>query len=557
MLTYLSIKNYALIDHLAIDFSDGFTAFTGETGAGKSILLGALSLVLGERVDSEFFRDQTQPIGVEASFLLKGQAHVCACLAAVAGVDITVEDECIIRREIFYQGKNKCFINGHMVSVGVLKQVGTLFVDVHGQHDHQLLFAPEWHSVFLDDFGTLDADVVAFKGIFEKWNSLKNLKHGCMQDEADKLREMDVLKFQINEIEVLSLVDGEESALESERILLKNSTVIKEHAGSAYDGLYGGEGAALEQLNNAIEHVKELGKIDPSMQGVVDALERAYVETEEAALSVQKYSSSISDDDGRIEEIFERLDAISKLKKKYGKDIAEILIFLANARQRYDALAMNEEQIAEYDAEIEALEGQLQNAAKKMHSKRVSIAKKLSFAIEEELKDLAMADAYLEIVVQKGAFNERGYDTVEFMISTNKGEAVKPLRKIASGGEAARIMLAFKKILAHVDQVGTIVFDEIDANIGGRLAKKVGEKIKEIAEERQVLLITHLPQIASFADAHLKVVKVERDARSVTTCVLLEGDERVRELAHMLSGPAMSDIALQHAKELMNAAEVS
>ncbi|MFC1808516.1 DNA repair protein RecN [Candidatus Omnitrophota bacterium] len=557
MLTFLSVSNYALIDQLQVDLSKGFTVLTGETGAGKSILLGALCLVLGEKIGADSFRNQEAPVRVEVSFDLSGHTDICAKTEEITNVTIDDSREVIIRREIHYQGKNRAFLNGSLIPIASLKQISKFLIDIHGQHDHQLLFDRQWHAVFVDDFGGFKKEIEAFSENYRVYLSVLRDKKICDEQEINKARELDILNFQINEIERVELVKDEDFELEHEKIKLANAENLARLGQGVYSVLYEGDTSAIERLNAALGKLRELAKIDETLGELSGLVEKSYIEIDEIAREVQKYLSELSFDEDRLGHIHSRLEAISRLKAKYGVTTDEILSFLDENKKRRDDLTSNEDKIREYELQIVELEKDLSARAEKLHDKRIRIAKKLKDSIEGELKELHMKDARLEIAIEKGDFNPRGYDSVEFLISTNKGESLKPLSKIASGGEVARIMLAFKKILARVDQVVTIIFDEIDANIGGRLGKTVGEKIQEIARDRQVLLVTHLPQIAACADSHFKVLKEHREGRTMTTCVELGKEERVTELAHMMSGHDITTISKQHAEEMIVSSNVA
>ena len=552
MLTYLSVRNYALIDTVTLEFSEGMTVLTGETGAGKSILIGALCLVLGGRADTDSFRNPEEPVAVQAVFDLSRYGAVRERIAELVGAD--EPDACaelIIRREIRSNGKNRCLVNAQVVGVAQLKDIGASLVDIHGQHDHERLFDPACHRQFLDAYGGISALVAAYTEQYGAYRELVREREACLEQEGNKLRELDMLNFQITEIEEAGLTPDEDIALERERAVMTNAGKISSCVERAYALLYEDQAAVIDQLAAARSALEELARYDESARLYIAGIEQASIEVADIARGLEQYRDGLPADGHDIDYIQSRLEVIARLKRKYGSSIAEINAHAAACVKQRDALEGNEQRLAELGRAIDTQEKGLVKKAQVLHEKRSVLAGKLKKEIEKELKDIAMADAVFTVQVEADALHEYGSDRVEFFIATNKGETAKPLCKIASGGEAARIMLALKRILARVDQVTTLIFDEIDANIGGRLGKTVGAKIREIAKERQVLLITHLPQIASCADTHIKVDKIRADKRTTTACRVLNPEERVEELAHMLSGHEVTEVSHAHAREMM------
>ncbi len=550
MLSRLHIQNFALIDNIAIEFVSELNVLTGETGAGKSILLDALSFALGERFDGLRPKNPAKPCSVEAVFEPDKKLRREPALAQF----LEDEDILILRREVTTEGRGRAWINNRTATTAALKEVGNLLVDIHGQHDHQLLLDPASHLGLLDRFSKNEELLKEYSGHFTEYREILRQKEELKSLEEGREREIDLLKYQINEIEQLAPEAGEEDELKAERIRLANAEKLHETTARVLELLNDEDASASNLIGKAARDIHFLAKLDPSTEEMKNNFESAQLALEEVLRTIREYQESLSFDADRLEEIDERLDRLELIKRKYGGSVDAAVKFLAEAKAKYDKL----ENAAVYEKDIEKkmkqIEPKLKSLASEISEKRKKTAASLKRTIEEELKDLNIPQAVFECRVEKTDFNADGIDKAEFMVSLNPGQGLLPLRKIISGGEASRVMLAMKKALMKVDSVPTLIFDEIDANIGGRLGTVTGEKLKEIAGERQVLLITHLPQIASFASRHFRVAKKIKQGQTFVDYEVIEGGERVKELAQMMSGKHESDISKKHAEEMLTKA---
>lgn len=568
MLTKLTVRDYALIEALEVSFEPGLNILTGETGAGKSILVGALGLVLGERADADSVRSGARAAVVEAEFAAAGHAALAAKLR-----ELEVEhqaDPLIVRREVQAGGKSRAFLADGPVPLAALKSFGDLALDMHGQHQHQSLLYEDQHVDYLDGFGRLlplrrsvGERFAAYQATARKLDELAN-------KERLTREKLDLYQFQAREIEAAAPREGEEEELDRERTVLENSEKLSALAAQAYGLLYEGEGAVTEQLGALGKTIADIRAVDGRVEGLAAAVGDAAAQLGEAARELRRYRDGITFDPGRLEEIRDRIDLLRTLRKKYGGregSVAAVLAHLARIKLEIDSVEHGEELTAGLRRQLEEHRQQLESGAVELSAKRTQAAQKMAKAVEAELKDLGMEKARfaVEVAQQEDAdgpvrFKDRsvaagaaGIDRVRFLISPNPGEEPKALARIASGGEISRVMLAIKSILAEADAVPVLVFDEIDAGIGGRVAEAVGRKLKAIAAGRQVLCITHLPQIASQAGAHYRVTKSTAKGRTITTVQRLGDDERIGEIARMLAGSSVTETALRHAREMVAA----
>jgi DNA repair protein RecN (Recombination protein N) len=571
MLQSLYIKNYALIEEIQTDFGPGLTIITGETGAGKSILIDALSLLLGERASTEEIRTGAEKAIVEGVFAVENVKGVKKFLR---DQNCDVSDQVIVRREISVKGQNRCFINDSPVSLSLLKELGDMMVDLHGQHDHQSLLHPETHIRFLDDVGQ-HSDLT--QECAAAYRDLKNLLDALreLREKEDRLKEKrDLYEFQIREIDALNPKEGEESELEAELKLLENAEKLVELTSALSQLLYDGESSIHGSLVQARKHLETLHEIDPSFSDAVGESRSAEVIVEELAKTISDYNGKIEFNPGKLEEIRERLGHLALLKKKYGGSLSAVIAHRQKIGEEV-ALADN------FDVEIKKLESAIEVQRKKcaaiseqLTTKRKQASGKIEKSVITALAELgiasskfdvridvqkidrdAMQKSYNGLYIMRGkdaiALSPAGVDLVEFYLSTNVGEDLKPLIKVASGGEVSRIMLALKSTLAKSDQIPVLIFDEIDVGVSGRIGQAVGMSLKKLSHTHQVIAITHLAQIAALADHHFAVEKTETGKRTSTKLQCLDDAQRVKEVAKLLSGAEITEAAMLGAKELM------
>jgi DNA repair protein RecN (Recombination protein N) len=564
MLRSLSIKNYALIDALSIELPGGLVILTGETGAGKSIIIGALSLLLGERADPGVVRAGTEKAVVEGIFRIAGNKKLLPLLAAQK---IEPSDELIVRREVSTRGQSRCFFNDSPVTLAVMKQIGEQLVDLHGQHEHQSLLRTETHILLVDDFGGLDGMVVEFSAMFHRLKDLTAQQEELRLREKQLREKRDFFQFQLDEIDAVGPRGGEEEELEGELRILENAEKLFSATARLYEQLYEGEQSVHDLLVVARNQLQNLAEIDRQFEGAASECSSAEAIIKELAKFIQGYNARVEFSPERLEELRERLGKLSHLKKKYGGSVDAVL-----ARRelvaREVALAENFDGVlAGLERDIETARAECAAIAQRISSKRHETAKKIDRAVVVELQKLGMPHVrftthidYTEtaegpLTIRSDhpsiALHGRGYDRVEFSLSTNLGEDERPLAKVASGGEISRVMLALKSILAKSDRLPVLVFDEIDVGVSGRIAQVVGRSLKNLSDFHQVIAITHLPQIAGLADAHFIVEKKESKKRTVTSLRRLTLDDQVEEVAKLMSGAEVTAAGLAGARELM------
>jgi len=549
MLSQIRIKNFALIEDLTLEFHPRLNIFTGETGAGKTILIDALSAVLGERLDLVSLRLKEERCVIEVVFdLRKSPLRKKEEFEAWLAED---DESLILRREVDSEGRNKCSINGKSANVSNLREIGKYLADFHGQHDHQLLLDPASHIFILDRLAGIEKPMEQYSSVYVEYAAKKRELEELRNLESGRERELDLLKFQISEVSKVNPQPGEDLKLREEHIRLANAEKLYEKAAHLINRLSEGEGSVIEEIGASSKYISELAAIDPSLKPLTEQVDSIEAGLDDLARSIRDYQDSITFDADRLKEVEERIEAIGVVKRKYGGSLDVAISFLAEARKRLTLLENSEVMGRELEKAVAESQAKVESAAKKLSSERKEAARKLKSLIEKELKDLGIAQAKFECRVEKSEPNETGADKIEFFISPNVGEELLPLARIISGGEASRVMLALKRALIDTDEIPTMIFDEIDANIGGRLGSVVGEKLAEIAKKHQVLLVTHLPQIASFANRHIKVSKSVEERRTKTHYAAIEGEARVRELAEMMAGEKKSEVATKHARELL------
>jgi DNA repair protein RecN (Recombination protein N) len=566
MLKSLLIKNYALIEEIAVDFSLGLTIITGETGAGKSILIDALGLLLGERASSEMIRTGAEKAVVEGVFDAAGNASVENILLQNEN---EITDELIVRREVTSKGQSRCFVNDSPVNVSVLKAIGDAMVDLHGQHEHQSLLRPETHIDFLDDFGGHRPIIDDYRTSYKKLVEITARKKELHNQESQLKAKKELFEFQIKEIDAVDPRPGEEEELEAELKILENSEKLTELTTGVYSLLYDSENSILDSLVKVRKMLEQLAAIDAHFGNAVGEAKSAEVVVDELSKLVQKYNTTIEFNPDRLEEIRERLGALSLLKKKYGGSIDTLIAHRKKIGEEFAFAENFEGEIARMEQEIAAVRADAGRKADTITQRRKEASKKLEKAILSAIADLGIAKAKFVASIERKSVDAQsasvsvsvngklfeasstGIDRVEFFMSTNVGEEVKPLVKVASGGEVSRIMLALKSALAESDRTPLLIFDEIDTGVSGRIGQSVGLSLKNLSKHHQVIAITHLPQIAGLADTHFAVEKSEINKKTVTRLRQLDHNDRVNEVAKLLSGSEVTEAGLKTARELM------
>jgi DNA repair protein RecN (Recombination protein N) len=542
MLKELRIKNLAIIDDLAVRFESGLNVLTGETGAGKSIIVDALSLALGSRAHADLVRSGEREAMIQAYFDAEGNN--------IPDFGIDVSDGLILRRSLSPGGKSKAYMNDIMISLQNLGEIGKCLVDIHGQHEHQSLMDIDRHRALLDSYGKLHEDRDRVGELYRDVHSLRREKDDLQHMIKERTYRQDLLRFQVNEIQTARLMPGEKEALIEEKSILSNLERLRELTEMSYDMLHGAEGSCTEKLSSVVARVKEMSSLDQRLSETLHVLESALPFIEDAALSLRGLKNTYNLEPERLDEVEERIEFIKSLERKYGQGVETVMRYKDEAEKELGTLEMTDERLNAVDAEIKEKEGMLFEDALSLSDKRKTVARTIEELVKVELKELAFTDAEFRIDVKQESITSAGFDRVEFLFSANPGEPPKPLSKVASGGELSRVMLALKNILADVDNLPVLIFDEVDAGIGGRTAESVGKKLKKISDKHQVLCTTHLPQIASLGDFHLQITKRQRNGKVFVEVKELSGRERQDEIARMLSGK-ITDASLKHAKELL------
>ncbi len=552
MLTDLSITNVAIIDSLRLSLRPGLTLLTGETGAGKSIIIDAVSLIMGGRASSELIRSGEEEAIVEALFDISNLPELTQLLAD-SGFDS--DGELLVKRSISRAGKNRIFINGGMATLTLLTDISSRLINIYGQHESQTLLRPENQMMLLDSFAGTISLRNEFSSLYnDRQNVQDRLTH--LDDQVrETARKLDLLSFQSEDIAKAELKPGEEEELEEQRGLLANAEKLGGTSSEAFERLYGGDNAILGQLKRINNSVREIAGIDSSLEGIADALENNYLQLEDSAMSLRSYSARIESDPVALQSIEDRLDQIGKLKRKYGTTIEEILAFKKQVDCELDQLREHGLDRQQLEAEQSRLSAQLSAKGQELSKLRSSASLELKRALESEAHQLAMKNAQIEVALTVlPEPRTTGYERIELLFSPNPGEIPRPLAKIASGGELSRLMLAFKQVLPEGD-APTLVFDEVDTGIGGATSDVVGRKLKKVAASQQVFCITHLPQVAVFADQHLRVEKQVLNGRTTTVVSALDDSARIEEISRMLGGANITDTTRRHAKEMLSSAK--
>ena len=552
MLLELVVENYAVVERLRIHFHSGLNLLTGETGSGKSIVVDALGLLLGSRTSADMIRTGETRARVAGIFDVRDLPGIRKLLEP-AGLEVE-EGELLIEREITAGGKSRAFVGSRPVSAALLKDLAPHLADIHGQHDQQLLFSADAQRDMLDAFGGHGDLLEQVESIYHQWRAAAAELEELESSEQEKLRLLDLWSFQRKEIESAGLHPDEEAALENERRVLQNVQRLQEAAETAWSAVYDSPESALSLTRIAAKRIDELCRIDASLESLREQVRAADLSLQEVAYGLRDYIGGLEANPGRLEEVENRLAAIDRLKRKYGQSIGDILAFLEDVRHKVESVENAGERMAELRALRQRLSGSYEKAAADVTARRNAAARKLEKSVEAELAGLAMERTVFRIPITAAGWSPAGADRVEFLVSPNVGEEPRPLEKVASGGEISRIALALKTCIAAPKRpagMRTLVFDEVDAGVGGSAAEGVGRRLKKLAAASQVLCVTHLAQIASFADHHYRVEKGEANGRTVATVEELDPEGRTREIGRMLSGQTLTTEALKHAEQLI------
>jgi len=559
----------ALIKELNIEFEEELNVLTGETGAGKSIIIEAIDLILGGYASSDLIRDGEDSLMVEALFLLTPQEKE---LINNLNSDIEIVDGqgvLLIRREVNKKGRNKCLINQRLINLSTLQEIGTFLVDLHGQHNHQSLLDPTKHIDLMDNLGG-DKMIKYRKELFDnyrRWREKRKKLFQLLKDKEENLKKMDFLKFQLEEIDKTSLVKDEDKALEEEEMVLKNAEKIIETMEKANFILYEGgseQSSVRDSLNEVSVDLGEIASLDRRIEKIRENLKEVVYQFEDIVNEIVKYKDGIDLDSQKLKEVEGRLNLINSLKSKYGSTVEEILEYRQKIYQELEAVDYSEDKLEKLKEEVNSLEDIISTTSHNLNINRRKIAEDLQKMVVKELEDLNMKRCQFEVSInsyeddngieidgKKYKIGPKGIDDIEFMISPNVGERLRPLARIISGGEVSRIMLALKSILSEVDQVPTLIFDEIDSGVGARLGEVIAQKLKALSKKRQVICVTHLPQIACRAERHFYIEKYILNNQTGIKLIEMKGKERIKEIARMLDGSQMSEITIQHAQKML------
>lgn len=557
MLSLLKIKNIALIDELEIEFARGLNLLTGETGSGKSIIVDSLGALTGERISSDLIKEGTTQAQIEGLFNINANADLHEMFYE-SGIEIDDADEIdlIVRRELSANGRNRIFVNNQLVTQSFLKKIGAFLVDIHGQGEQTTLFSPANHLEILDEYAGISDERAKVAEKYHEMASVRRELETLREDEAQKLQLLDILQFQVDEIKKINLKADEEETLEEEKRRLNNVEKLSTLSDESYSLLYENEEATLTTLERAIRRINELAEYENSFKDYGEGLISAQAVLEDLAISVRDFRSTLEFSPERLEEIENRLAEISRLKRKYGGSVETVLAHLKDSEERLKNITSAEEREAELRKQLKKAQDEYVRFAQDLNNKRTKAARKFEKETEENLKAVALEKARFVVRIETEKENEKtftakGFDRIEFYFSANVGESPKPLAKVASGGEASRLMLILKTTAKTNDAEKAVVFDEIDTGIGGRVAEAVGLKLKELSKTQQVLCVTHQPQVASLATHHFLVEKTMTKDQTSVSIRELKTKDRVEEVARMLAGEKITNAARQHAKEMI------
>lgn len=554
MLNQLSVRNVAVIDKLDINLHDGVSVLTGETGAGKSIIIDSINMILGDRANKELVRYGTDKAVVQAVFDAPKSV-----INILEENDIDVEDgTVIITRQVTKEGKSVARINGMVVTLNILREISDRLINIHGQHDNQALLTPIRHITFLDAYADNEEYINRYKDILSKKREIEKKISSLEMDEQEKMQRIDLLEYQVNEIKKASLEKGEEDDLREQRDIYTNAEQITKSVNEAYMNLYEGDEiqSAYDGISIAVNEISQISDLNPQLKSIYDTLNEIMYSLEDTAHEIKEFGETVEFDEQTLNEIEERLDLISRLKRKYGNSIEEILEYLKKAESELNDIKLSDERTNELKEELKNITKELKEKGNVLTQRRENAAKVLEENIEKSLHELNMEKSKFKVNIENdGTFYDNGMDKVEFLISTNPGEPLKPLVKIASGGELSRVMLAIKSILADSDGVDTMIFDEIDTGVSGKAAMSIAKKLAVIAKNKQVICITHLPQLTAMADNHYLIQKNTDGELASTTLKELDEEGRELELARIIDGGEVTELALSHAKQMLENAK--
>ncbi|MCC0683741.1 DNA repair protein RecN [Clostridioides sp. ZZV14-6345] len=557
MILELYMKNCALVEELRLNIDKNLNILTGETGSGKSIIIDALGLCLGDKYDRSFLRKGTDKGLVEAVFL-SDNIYLKKILDEN---DISMEDDnlLVITRLIYSDGKSTARVNGRTVKVSLLKEIASTLIDIHGQHQNQALFNKDTHLKFLDLFGEneLEKFKAAYRKVYHKYSELKKALNSLTEnkDEMQIQREIDLLRFQINEIEAANLNKNEYEDLLKQREVYRNSEKIYNNLNSSYSKLHNGEYNVIDLIGLASKELNDISKYDSVLSEYSDTVERIMYELQDISGDIRNYKDNIDFEPYELEQIELRIDEINNLRRKYGDSIDDIFEYYEKIKDRLDEILNRDERVEQLKSQLMNIEEDLKIKANKLTNARIEVATTLEKILLDELKSLNMKNVMFKVNFEASSFTLNGIDDIEFMISFNLGEDIKPIYKVASGGEMSRFMLAFKTILADIDDIDTLVFDEIDTGISGIAAQIVGEKLSDIAKKKQIICITHLPQIAANADTHYCIEKDTSNNRTFTNVSKLNQCQRKNEIARLIAGNNITEKTIEHASEIIEMAK--
>ena len=550
MLLEISIQNFAIIEEISLNFEQGMTVLTGETGAGKSIIIDAMNMMLGSRATTDVIRHGAPKAEIEGLFSLEN-SRALREIFEEQGWELT--DELIIRREILQNGRSVSRINGQMVNLSVLKAVGQHLVDIHGQHDQEELMRPQLHIAMLDEFGTADFLHLTgrYQETFDRYRSLRKQVLTLQKNQQEHKARIEMLEFQMAEIESAALKSGEDTALHQERERLLNHKLIADTLTNAYTMLDNEDFSSLTNVRSAMNDLESIEDYDPAYKELSGNLSETYYVLEDVSKRLEDILDGLDFDGDRLLQVESRLDLINSITRKYGGQVDDVLDYFTQISKEYSLLTGSNLSSEDMDRELKALERELVELAQELSQARHGLAAQLEAEIKQELQDLYMEKARFKVQFSKGKFNREGNEQVEFYISANPGEDFKPLVKVASGGELSRLMLAIKSAFSRKEGKTSIVFDEVDTGVSGRVAQAIAQKIHKIGSNGQVLAISHLPQVIAIADYQFFIEKISDENSTVSTVRLLTADERVQEVAKMLAGADVTDAALTQAGELL------